>query len=318
MYFIGVDLGGTNIASALVNEKGEIVNSTIIPTEAQKGPDYVMSNMKREIHKLIDSAVDSKIAGIGLGIPGLVDIDKGMSLFAGNLGWQNIPVLEQFQNEFDVPVCMDNDVRTAALGEKHFGAGVGIDNLICITLGTGIGSGIILDGKIYRGHSLSAGEIGHITIVKDGLYCNCGNRGCLEMYASAPGIVRRTQKYILKGHNTVITSMVDGNLDKITTKTLSQAWEKGDELAQLVIDETAEFLGIGLATFAHLINPEVIIIGGGVSLMGDKLFNPLQRYFDEHSMRILRNKVPIIPAKLKSESGTVGAAALAMINLGIL
>lgn len=318
MHFIGVDLGGTNIASGMVNQEGEILSTAVIPTEAHKGREYVINNMKKEIHKLIEKAPDSRIDGIGLGIPGLMDIKKGISIFAGNLGWYDVPVMEEFRKEFDVPICMDNDVRVATLGEKYFGAGVGVDNLICITLGTGVGSGLILDGRIYRGYSYSAGEFGHISVVKDGLYCNCGNRGCLEMYASAPGIVRRTKKHISEGHYTIITAMVDGDLSRITTKTISAAWEKGDNLARMIIDETAELLAIGIATYVHLINPELIIIGGGVSLLGDKLFIPLQEYFNKHSVKVLRNKVSIVPAKLKDEAGIIGAAALSMLDLGVL
>lgn len=318
MYFIGVDLGGTNIASALVNKEGEILKEIIIPTEAYKGPEHVITQMKKIIQDLILNAPKAQVSGIGLGIPGLVDIDRGMSLFAGNLGWQNVSILEEFKKSFHIPLCMDNDVRVATLGEKYFGAGSGISNLLCVTLGTGVGSGIIINGKLYRGYSYSAGEIGHITVVKDGLYCNCGNRGCLEMYVSAPGIVRRTIKHIREGHNTIIASMIDGQPEKITPAIISLASEKGDELAKLIIEETAELLGIGLANYAQLLNPEMIIIGGGVSLMGDKLFIPLREHVRQRSMKTLRDKLQIVPAKLRNKSGMIGAATLSMLNLGVL
>jgi len=318
VYFIGVDLGGTNMASALMDEKGNVYHTNVIATEAYKGPKHVIDNMKNEIRKLIEKTPTSRVDGIGLGIPGLIDIERGYSRFAGNLGWQNVPVLDEFKKEFDVPICMDNDVRVAALGEKYFGAGVGVKNQILVTLGTGVGSGIIIDGKLHRGYSASAGEIGHVCIEKDGYFCNCGNRGCLEMYVSAPGIVRRTKRYIMEGHFTIITSMVNDELSKITPKIVSEAADKGDGLARLIIDETAKLLGIGLATYAHIINPELIIVGGGVSLMGDKLFVPLRKYFDEHLMMSLRGKVSIVPSKLKDQSGMIGAAALSMLELGVL
>jgi len=318
MNFIGVDLGGTNIASALINTKGGILKEIIIPTEAHKGPKHTISQMKKVIHDLISAAPFSDVTGIGLGIPGLVDVEKGISRFAGNLGWKNIPILEEFQKDFDIPICMDNDVRVATLGEKYFGAGTKTNNLICVTLGTGVGSGIIIDGKLYRGHSYSAGEIGHITIVKDGLYCNCGNRGCLEMYVSAPGIIRRTIKAINKGHNTIIPSIVNGQLEKITPAIISKAHEMDDELAHLIVEETAELLSIGLASYAQLLNPELIIIGGGISLMGDKLFTPLNKHIKDRSMRTLRDKIKVVPAKLHDKSGMIGSAALSMISLGIL
>lgn len=318
MYFIGVDLGGTKIASALVNEKGDVIAENVTETEASKGTEHVINKIKSEIKKLYNAAGSVPVEGIGLGIPGLMDIEKGISVFAGNLGWRNVPVIDEFKKDFNLPIFMDNDVRVATLAEKYFGAGRDINTLICVTLGTGVGSGIILDGKIYRGHSFSAGEIGHTTVIKDGLYCNCGNRGCLEMYASAPGIVRQIKKHIMEGHYTIMTKMADGDIDKITTKTLSAAFDEGDSLAHLVMENTAELLGIGLSTYAQIINPEMIIIGGGVSLLGDKLFIPLRKYFNEHLMQALRDKIPIVPAKLKDKAGAVGAAALAMVNIGII
>jgi len=317
MLFVGVDLGGTNIATALVDEKGNVLKKDIRLTEAKKGPKYVKGNMKDSIYEICKDSMD-KIVGIGLGIPGLVDIEKGKSLFAGNLGWQNVPILKEFQEEYTIPVFMDNDVRIATLGEKYFGAGQGVDNLICITLGTGIGSGIIINGKLYRGHGYSAGEIGHITIFKDGLYCNCGNRGCLEVYASAPGISRRAREYIEAGHHSILPSMVEGDLSKITPKLISKAYDEGDRLARLIMDETAEMLGIGIANYIDLINPEMVVIGGGISLAGDRLLKPLRKTAIERSMNNIAKNVKIVPSMLKDESGMLGAAALAMVNLGVL
>jgi len=313
MNFIGVDLGGTNIATALVNEKGEILKKDKRATEASKGPEHVIQNMIDAIYQASSDFGINNIAGIGLGIPGLVDMDKGLSRFAGNLGWENVPVMEKLKREFpSVPIFMDNDVRVATLGEKYFGAGRGVDNLILITLGTGVGSGIIIDGRLYRGTTYSAGEIGHITIFKDGPYCNCGNRGCLEVYASAPGIARRTREYIRAGHFTVMADMVGHDLSKVTAEVVSKACDMGDRLAVMVMEETAEILGIGIANFIDIINPEMVIIGGGVSLAGDKLFAPLRKTVRQRTMRNAGENVSIVPAELKDESGMVGAAALAM------
>lgn len=318
MFFVGVDLGGTNIATVLIDEKGKIIKETIRRTEAKKGSKFVIKNMEESIYEVCSDISFKKVAGIGFGIPGLVDIEKGMSIFAGNLGWRNIPILKKIKEKFDVPIFMDNDVRVATLGEKYFGAGQGIDNMICITLGTGIGSGIIIDGKLYRGSSHTAGEIGHVTICKDGLYCNCGNRGCLEVYASAPGISRRARQYIKAGHYTILTSMVDGDLSKITPKLISEAYDLNDNLAHLIMDETAQLLAIGIADYIDIINPEMIVIGGGVSLAGDRLFKPLRKYVVKRSMNQIAKNVEIVPAKLKDKSGMMGAAALAMLNLGYL
>lgn len=318
MFFIGADLGGTNIATVIVDEFGEIINKHTRPTEASKGPKTVIENVKNSIYKVCSDVPSEEVAGIGLGIPGLVDIEKGISIFAGNLGWKNIPVLKEFKEEFKKPVFMDNDVRVATLGEKYFGAGRGIDNLICITLGTGIGSGIIINGKLYRGRNSCAGEIGHITVVKDGLYCNCGNRGCLEVYASAPGMSRRAREYIRAGHYTILDSMVCGDLSKITPKLISKAYDRGDQLAIKIMEETAEILAIGIANYIDIIDPEMVVIGGGVSLAGDRLFKPLRKFVVERSMNKIAKNVKIVPAKLKNESGMMGSAALAMKNLKYL
>ncbi len=319
MYLVGVDLGGTNIATALMDDKGNIIARRKTDTEAGKGPEKVMQNMIDCIYDVLgDKGIDS-IRGIGLGIPGLVNPPKGICLFAGNLGWgRNIPVIDRFAAEFKVPVFMDNDVRVATLGEKHFGAGRGVDNLICITLGTGVGSGIIIDGKLYRGSTWNAGEIGHTTVFKDGLLCNCGNRGCLELYVSATGIARRAREYIQSGNFTLMAELVGHDLSKITSRTVSEACDLGDRLAIYIMEETAEILGIAVANYVDILNPELVIIGGGVSLVGDKLLVPLRRFVEQRAMRDLGKMVRIVRAELGDESGMVGAGALVMENMGLI
>ncbi|MBM7868446.1 ROK family protein [Heliobacterium gestii] len=316
MYFIGLDLGGTKIATALINERGEVFQTDRRMTEAHKGPAHVFAAMKASINAVTGAVPMSVVEGIGLGIPGLVDLQKGASIFAGNLGWDHVPVLDVFKREYGRPVFMDNDVRVAALGERHFGAGQGIANLIYITVGTGVGSGIIIDGRLFRGTTDNAGEIGHMTIDPDGLTCNCGNRGCLEVYASAPAIARRTRAYIQAGHFTKMTAMVEGDLARISAAVLSQAVEAGDGLAQRIMEETAEYLGIGLASYINLINPTRVIIGGGVSLAGEKLFAPLRQVIQKRAMQNIAANVEIRPALLGDRSGMIGAAALAMEHLG--
>lgn len=319
MFFIGIDLGGTNIATALVNEKGKIIKKDKRHTEATNGFEHVIRNMLKAIYQMVGDVGINNIAGIGLGIPGLVDSERGICRFAINLGWNDVPVVERFEKEFpNVPIFMDNDVRVATLGEKYFGAGRDVDNLILISLGTGVGAGIIINGKIYQGISHNAGEIGHTTIFKDGPYCRCGNRGCLELYVSATGIAKRARDYIQAGHFTIMTDMVGHDLSKITAEVVSNACDKGDRLAIMVMEETAEILGIGIANYINIMNPEMIIIGGGVSLAGDKLFSPLKRVVKQRVMRSVGENVKIVPAELRDESGMLGAAVLAMVGVGIL
>lgn len=317
MCFVGVDLGGTSIATALLDDKGKVLGRVKRDTEAGKGPKRVIQNMIESIYTVVGHKGVKTIQGIGLGIPGLVNPQEGICVFSGNLGWQDIPVVDRFAAEFNVPTFMDNDVRVATLGEKYFGAGRGVDNLICITLGTGVGSGIIIDGRLYRGSTWNAGEIGHTTVCKDGMLCNCGNRGCLELYVSATGIARRAREYIQSGRATLMAGIAGYDLSRVTAKTVSEAYDLGDEPAIRIMKETAEILGIAVANYVNILNPEVVIIGGGVSLAGDRLMVPLRGFVEQRAMRDLGKRVGIVRAELGDESGMIGAGALAMDNVGL-
>jgi glucokinase len=319
VFFVGVDLGGTNIVTGLINEKGEIIKEDRKYTEANRGAEYVIENMVESINQVVREIGIENTRAIGLGIPGILDIDKGISLLATNLGWENIPVTEKIRQYFpDVPVFIDNDVRVATLGEKYFGAGRDVNNLIMLTIGTGIGAGIIIDGKLYYGSTNSAGEIGHTTIFKDGLYCRCGNRGCLEVYASATGIARRVQNYLKEGHFSAMLDMVNNDVSRITAEIVSKACRRGDPLARMIMEETAELLGISIANYINIINPEMVIIGGGVALASDLLLEPLRKVVKERTLKTASEKVNIVLAKLGDKAGVIGAATLAMVKLGVI
>lgn len=310
-YSVGIDVGGTNIKVALVDKLGNIVYSDTVPTRAEMGYEYTISNMKKAISDLITQAKVSKddISGIGFGFPGQIDCDNGVVLLAPNIpGWVNIPIAEIIEKEFSIPVKVDNDVRCAALAELNYGAGKGTKNLVCITVGTGIGSGIIINGKIVRGASNVAGEIGHIKLqMKGGPLCGCGDTGCLEAFASGPAIVAMAQEYIAGGKSTKYRELANPD---ITPYIVSEAAKQGDVVAKRIFETIGEYIGIGLVSVINLLNPEKIVIGGGVADAGDLLFNPIKRTIADRAMPIQAKAVQVVHAQLGNTAGVIGASLL--------
>jgi glucokinase len=312
-YTAGIDLGGTNIAGALLNQGGEIKAWLKLSTPADQGPPGVTQRIIEMVRSLLteNNLTLGNLSGLGIGVPGLVNSREGMAIFLPNLpGWRNIPLVQWVRGELGVPVLIDNDVRMAAWGEKLQGAGRGWDDIVCITLGTGIGSGIFLQGKMFRGHSESAGEIGHMTVEKEGLPCTCGNRGCLEMYASGRAIARRAQEAVKCHDTSLILELVEGDETRITAATVAEAAVLGDPLAKSIIEETALYLGIGLASLANILNPQRIVIGGGVAGMGEMLLAPAREVVRTRAMPLNR-EVEIVTAELGERAGAIGAAHVA-------
>ena len=312
-YRIGVDVGGTNVKIALVDKKGEIKFPKTVPTRAEMGYEYTIGNIQQSIKDLISEAGIEKNAleGIGFGFPGQIDCDKGIVRLAPNIpGWVNVPISEIMQKEFNVPVKVDNDVRCAALAELNYGAGVGCKNLICITVGTGIGSGLIINGKIVRGASNAAGEIGHIKLeMHDGLLCGCGDRGCLEAYASGPSIVAMAKEYVMGGKSAKFREIA-GSIDAITPAIVAQAANEGDAVAKKIFEIMGEYIGIGLTSVVNLLNPEKIVIGGGVADAGDILLEPLRKTLKSRTMPIQGRAVEVVPAQLGNTAGIIGSSLL--------
>lgn len=305
---IGVDLGGTNVFAALVDQNGKMIATEKRETRAVEGPDSVLGRMFEIVRRLMAKAEGREVLGIGLGIPGLLDRAAGKSIESPNLRWRNVAVVEPFRREFGLPVEMDNDVRVHAVGESLFGAGRGHRHFLLITLGTGIGSGIVLDGQLYRGPTGLAGEFGHQTILPDGPLCGCGNKGCLESLAAGPAIARRAREMVTAYNGD--TRLRSLPLEAITARTVAEAAHAGDHLAQRIYDEVAEDLGHALANYFNLMGPELVIVGGGIAAAGSVLFEPLHRYTVERVMVPVRPMVRIIPAQLGEEAGPVGAAAM--------
>jgi glucokinase len=309
---IGIDVGGTNVKIALVDENGKIIYSNSVPTYAKMGYEYTVNNIKQAIKDLMKetSTDSSSIDGIGFDFPGQVDYKTGVVKLAPNIpGWVNVPIAQMIEEEFHIPTKIDNDVRCAALGELKFGAGRGCENFICMTVGTGIGSGLVINGKLVRGASNAAGELGHIKLqMKDGPICGCGDTGCLEAFASGPAIVAMAQDYIKGGKAAKFSEMAaDG---EITPYIVAKAAEQGDPIAKRIFEIVGEYIGLGLSSVINLLNPEKVIIGGGVAESGELLLAPIRRTVKERTMVVAGNAVEIVPAELGNSAGVIGASML--------
>ena len=309
---IGIDVGGTNVKIALVDDKGNIIYSNSVPTRAEMGYEYTVNNIKQAIYDLMKETklCTKDIEGIGFGFPGQVDYKSGIVRLAPNIpGWVEVPIAKLIEDEFKIPTRVDNDVRCAALGELNNGAGQGCENLICITVCTGIGSGLIVNGKLVRGASNAAGEIGHIKMqIHDGPICGCGDTGCLEAFASGPSIVAMAEDYIKGGKSTKYREMANGN--PITPYIVCEAAKAGDPVAQRIFTIMGEYIGVGLASVVNLLNPEKIIVGGGVADAGDLLLNPLKETLYKRAMKIAGSAVEVASAQLGNTAGVIGASLL--------
>jgi glucokinase len=316
-WIVGVDLGGTNIVVGLVPiAGGDVLGLRILPTEPQRGPKFVVDRIIGAVETSIAQVLDEQggsrddLAGVGIGSPGPLDRKAGMVINTPNLGWRNFPLRDLIANAVRLPATLDNDANCATYGEWWLGAGKGVDTLVGFTLGTGIGGGIVLGGEIYHGCSDVAGEIGHMTIDSTGRRCKCGNYGCLEAYASGPAIALRAVEGIEAGVETMLTEMVGGRLEDITAATVYEGVVAGDEYATEVMKDTAKFLGAGIASIINILNPEMVVIAGGVTRAGDHLFGPLRSEVRRRAFRAAEERCSIVSGVLPGTAGVVGAAAV--------
>lgn len=312
---IAVDLGGTNIHAALVDRDGRIVAADKQRTPVAGGPDAVLGRIASIADHLRAHAreIGAEVLGVGLGIPGLVDAPAGRSVFSPNLFWRDVPVLEPIAAALRLPVRMDNDVRCATLGEFHFGAGRGLENFVCITLGTGIGSGIVVGGRLYRGSHQSAGEIGHVRVVPDGPPCNCGRTGCLEAVASATAVARMAGDRLAAGAGGLLPEYAAAGASSgsaLDAALVARAALAGDAVAREILAEAGTYLGMAIATYADLVDPSVFIVGGGLSLAGELVLEPARRASARHAMPGIAERIRIAPAVTGDSAGMLGAAAL--------
>ncbi len=315
---IGLDLGGTNVVAVLVTEKGKVLAKTDFPTEGAKGPEYVIKNIAEKAVLMVGNA-GYKIKDVwraGIGSPGPMDSKKGVIIGAVNLpGWTRVELKKKLEGRLKVNVGVDNDANCAVYGEAWMGAAKGAANVVGFTLGTGVGGGIVVDGKLVRGANYNAAEIGHTTVHPEGRLCKCGVKGCLEQYASASSIANSAKDRIKAGALSSITEMVKGDINKITSQTVYEAVQNGDRTANEVWSEFIEYLSIGVANAVQTLNPEVIVIAGGVINAGDGLFEPLREAVRKKTFALTFGAAKIVPARLGGLAGAIGAAGV-VINEG--
>ena len=308
MYRIGIDLGGTNIAVGVVNEQYEIVAHHSVPTLATRPAAEVIADMGDAVDSALAkagvSAADCE--SIGIGSPGTCDSEKGVVVRAYNLGWFDVPVCAMLHERFGIPVRLSTDANCAALAETVAGAAIGCKNMVLITLGTGVGGGIIIDGEIYAGMRSAGAELGHTLLVLDGEQCTCGRRGCWETYASATALIRQAQQAAIDHPESLLAQA-----EEITGLAVFQAADKGDAAAQAVIDRYCVYVAAGFTDLVNSLAPEMILLGGGISRQGERILSPIREYVVNNCFGQKDGAVPVIKAaKLGNEAGIIGAAAL--------
>ncbi|HHW00722.1 MAG TPA: ROK family protein [Clostridiaceae bacterium] len=313
MYYIGIDLGGTNIAVGLVDEEGHIIHKDSIPTGKHRPYQDIVKDMAMLVLKVIkDAGKDIKdVKSVGIGSPGTPDNEKGILVYANNLtNFVNVPLRAEMQKYIDLPIILDNDANCAALAESVAGAAKGASSSVTITLGTGVGSGVILNGKIYGGFNYSAPEMGHIVIELDGEPCTCGRKGCWEALASATGLIEQTKKAAQQNPDSLINKLVNNDLSKIDAKTAFDAAKQGDKTGQEVVDKYIYYLAEGIINVINIFAPEVLVIGGGVSKEGEYLLKPLRERVYKYVYFKEEPQTKITTAKMGNDAGIVGAAML--------
>lgn len=311
-YAIGIDLGGTKVLSALIDKTtGKVVASVKKKTKKDKGPNKILEKIVESIQELIDDKHVEKgsIESIGIGAAGQVDRKNGILLAASNLDCFNVPLKQIIEDEFSIPTYVGNDVEIATLGELKFGAGKGYQNLVCVFVGTGVGSGIVRDGELYQGATGTAGEIGHIVVDYGGRQCGCGAMGCLEAYASRSAIEKRITGALKKGRNSIILDYIEDG-KPISSSMIRKSLEQGDELVTQALDEASEYLSAGLASVINFINPELIILGGGLIDAIDYFYDKTILKAHVKALPVPASKIEFKKAELGDFSGVIGAAFL--------
>jgi len=315
-WVIGVDIGGTNTVVGVVPvEGGPPVAVRTRSTQPSRGADAVVDDVATMVAEVVAELRTSRgarpedVVGVGIGCPGPLDLDSGVVLWTPNLGWKNYPIRDRIAERLGLPAALDNDANCATFGEWWQGAGRGVRTLAGLTLGTGIGGGLVLDGRLVRGASGTAGEFGHTTIDLTGRRCKCGNYGCLEAYASGPNIAARAREGIEVGYESILPELVQGDLDKISALTVYDAILLGDRYAHEVMLETARVLGAGVANIVNMFNPEMVVIVGGVTRAGEHLFAPLRAEVRRRAFPSAVEACRIVPGTLEA-AGVVGAAGV--------
>ena len=311
MIAIGIDIGGTSIKGAAVYDDGRMLDVFALPVIKGESGEVTVNKLIDVVENYIkEKGIAKEIVGIGMGIPGLLDIEKGIVTYSPNLKWDNLPIADLFKARLPYPVRIANDANVAAFGEAKFGAGKGVPYVIMLTLGTGVGGGIVLDGKLYEGNEGKGAEMGHIVIELDGRQCGCGRKGCLEAYASATAIINDTKK-AMEEHPESLMHKVAEELGKIDGRVAFKAARQGDQVALQVVDQYIYFLCEGIMNYCNIFRPNVVILSGGIANEGDYLFDKINDFLKLHQYGFPKSPVvKVVPAKLGYDSGKIGAASL--------
>jgi len=314
-FIIGIDVGGTKVAGGLVTRKGKLSQVQVVPTRADKGFDKSLAQITHLIGRLVRAAGGKEnVGGIGICAPGPLNPKTGVVLNPPNLpGWRNIELTKLVEKEFGLPAKLENDANAAGLAEVLFGAAVGFKDVFYVTVSTGIGTGVIINGKIYHGKNGIAGEGGHVSIdYRSPYHCGCGTYGCIEALAAGPAMARRARVMLEQEHSlpSVLRNLSHGHAEEISPKLIQEAASKGDRVAKTILDETGFYLGFWLAGMISLFDPDAIVIGGGVSHIGKPLFDKIRATIPQHTINGFAAQTPVLPAKLRNNVGVYGAASV--------
>jgi glucokinase len=313
-YIVGIDLGGTQIRACLADCQGSILCQSRQLTQAREGLQAVLGRIKSIVREVLGDTKAEEVLGIGVASPGPLDPRTGVVIAPPNLpGWDHVPLADIILQEFGRPVYINNDANLAGLAEYRFGAGRGTTDLVYLTVSTGIGAGIICDGRLLMGAHGLAGEPGHTTVQPEGPRCNCGNVGCLERMSSGPAIARQAAEWIAQGHDSLLSQELQGGRE-LTAEMVGEAALQGDVVALQAVARAAHYLGIGVLNLIHIFDPDKVVLGGGVSKLGVLLFEPVRAWVHNHAMAPVQRETPIVPASLGDQVGLLGAVAWAAEN----
>jgi glucokinase len=313
MYTIGIDLGGTNIAAGIVDDSMNIVIKDSIPTSLPRSAEAIIDDMAAIAQKIVKNADISmdEIKWVGIGTPGTANSDTGIIEYSNNLQFENVPMVRMMGERLGKKVYIENDANAAAFGEFKAGAAKGSNSAVCITLGTGIGGGVIMNGQILHGFNFAGAELGHTVIEYNGRECTCGRKGCWEAYASATGLIKLTKEVMNENKNSVMWQIVDGDISKVGGKTAFDAMRTDDDAGKKVVDTYIDYLGCGLTNVINIFQPEILCIGGGICKEGDTLLKPLKNIIErDRYSRYSKNQTLLCVAKLGNDAGIIGAALI--------
>ncbi len=313
MYRVGVDLGGTNISAGVINENLEIIGRGKLKTNCPRAAELILEDVAKTVEMAVAEAgiKMDEVSSVGIGTPGSVNKTTGYIEYANNLGFDKVPAKDILEARLGKTVYLDNDAHCAALGEAIAGVGQGVSSFVAITLGTGVGSGIVLDGKIVTGVNDAAGEMGHMVIAADGELCTCGRRGCFERYASATALIQQTKDAMRHDMESKMWDLVGGDISKVSGRTSFEAMRAGDATAKKVVDKYIYYLGVGITNIVNALQPEIVCIGGGIGHEKENLLAPLRKYVERERYSIHADRqTQILSAKLGNDAGLIGAALL--------